>query len=279
MGLGMVSGGLGVTFAANERDARMSLFLLKLTLTPMLIAMATLASRRWGPVVGGWMVGLPLTSGPISVFLVLEQGTEFAATAAANTLLGTMPMITFPVVYAWAARKLPWPAATLLALAMYFIFIAVLSLIALPLSAAAVTVLAYIALALFLEGPTAGAIVKIPAPWWDIPFRMLAATMVVLLITVLSTHLGPGLSGLLSTFPAFICVMSIFSHTLCGPASVRELARGMITGSFSFAAFFIVVSLSLGTMSPFLVYPLAMVTATIVNLPFLIRTARRNSGK
>jgi hypothetical protein len=31
----------------------MTLFILKLTLTPLLIVVATLAARRWGPAVGG----------------------------------------------------------------------------------------------------------------------------------------------------------------------------------------------------------------------------------
>jgi hypothetical protein len=37
----------------------------KLVLTPLLVAMASLAGRRWGPLLSGWLVALPLTSGPI----------------------------------------------------------------------------------------------------------------------------------------------------------------------------------------------------------------------
>ena len=46
----------------------MAIFL-KLLLTPVLIAIATLASRRYGPAFGGWLAGLPLVSGPVSIFL------------------------------------------------------------------------------------------------------------------------------------------------------------------------------------------------------------------
>ena len=55
---------------------------LKALLAPLLILLATLAGRRWGPGVGGWLAGLPLTSGPVSLILALEQGPEFAARAA-----------------------------------------------------------------------------------------------------------------------------------------------------------------------------------------------------
>jgi len=41
----------------------------KIVTSPLLIQVASLAGRRWGPAVGGWFVGLPLTSGPIAFFL------------------------------------------------------------------------------------------------------------------------------------------------------------------------------------------------------------------
>ena len=61
----------------------------KLVLTPALIAAASLAGRRWGHAVSGWLVGLPLTSGPVALFLALERGTTFAADASLGSLAGS----------------------------------------------------------------------------------------------------------------------------------------------------------------------------------------------
>jgi hypothetical protein len=36
---------------------------LKLILTPLLIGGASLAARRWGPAIGGWLVGLAAIAG------------------------------------------------------------------------------------------------------------------------------------------------------------------------------------------------------------------------
>ncbi len=58
------------------------IFLLKLLLVPTFIGIVSLAGRRWGPTVSGWLVGLPLTSGPVAFFLALEQGNVFAAQAS-----------------------------------------------------------------------------------------------------------------------------------------------------------------------------------------------------
>jgi hypothetical protein len=64
----------------------MSSLVLKLVLTPVLIGGASLAGRRFGPSVGGWLVGLPLTSGPIAFFLTLDHGHSFAAAAVGVAL-------------------------------------------------------------------------------------------------------------------------------------------------------------------------------------------------
>jgi hypothetical protein len=66
---------------------------LKLCLAPLLILLATLAGRRWGPAVGGWLAGLPMTLGASSFILALEQGPQFAARAALGTLFGLISLL------------------------------------------------------------------------------------------------------------------------------------------------------------------------------------------
>jgi hypothetical protein len=51
---------------------------LKLTLVPLLIYLVTLAGRRWGPAVAGWLSAFPIVAGPILFALTLEQGAAFA---------------------------------------------------------------------------------------------------------------------------------------------------------------------------------------------------------
>ena len=84
---------------------------LKLVLTPALIAAATLVGRRFGPSISGWLVGLPLTSGPVSLFLALEQGTTFAATAASGFIAGVMAAAVYALVYVGMARRFGWPGS------------------------------------------------------------------------------------------------------------------------------------------------------------------------
>ena len=69
--------------------------ILKLVLTPALIGAASLAGHRWGAAVGGWLVGIPLTSAPIALFLALDHGPSFAASASVGMLLGTISQAIF----------------------------------------------------------------------------------------------------------------------------------------------------------------------------------------
>src|SRR5688572_1778556 len=52
----------------------MTLLILKLVLVPALVAGLTLAARRWGPFVGGLLLGLPVVAGPTLYFYAVEQG-------------------------------------------------------------------------------------------------------------------------------------------------------------------------------------------------------------
>jgi hypothetical protein len=88
----------------------MNLLLLKLLVTPALIGTASLAGRRWGHSISGWLVALPLTTGPITFFLALSHGTAFAASAAAGTLAGGISQAVFVTAYGLLAWHWKWPA-------------------------------------------------------------------------------------------------------------------------------------------------------------------------
>src|SRR5258708_20026413 len=86
----------------------------KLVLTPLLIATASLAGRRWGHAISGWLVGIPFTSGPITLFLFLDHGPAFAANAALGSMLGIFATIAWAIAYWLLARPRPRPLATVL---------------------------------------------------------------------------------------------------------------------------------------------------------------------
>ncbi len=227
----------------------MESLLLKLILTPALIGAASLAGRRWGPSVSGWLVGLPLTSGPVAFFLALSHGTAFAAAAATGTLTGTFAECTFCLTYAWLARRAGWPLTLGASFLAFLIPIAALQYLVLPLVLLYLLIVVALSLA-FHWMPRAEATLKpgapassAPAPRWDIPARMILATAFVLLLTGAAPILGPRLSGLLSPFPLYASILAAFAHRLQGPAAAAGVLRGLLMGLYAFASFFLVLAL------------------------------------
>jgi len=80
-------------------------------LAPALVVGASLIARRWGPRVGGRLVGFPLTFAPVAEVLLLEHGRGFAATAAVATLLGVLSQALCAVAYTQTSRRFGWPAS------------------------------------------------------------------------------------------------------------------------------------------------------------------------
>lgn len=222
-----------------------SVLLLKLLLVPMLIALVTLAGRRWGPGVAGWLSAFPVVAGPILLFIALEQGAVFAAQAAVGTLSAVLGMLAFGLGYAWAATRFPWTLSLPLAYAGYAAAVLLLDWWSATLPAAAAAVLIGLWLAPRLY-PRLNAQAKAAAkPPRDMLLRMGLGAALVLLVTYFAARLGPGLSGILAMFPVMGTVLVLFTHRGAGAAAAVQLLRGMVLGFYAFAAFCAVLAWAL----------------------------------
>jgi hypothetical protein len=238
---------------------------------------ATLAGRRWGDAVGGWLVGLPVISGPVSVYLFIERGADFAAVAAAGSMAGVISQAAFCVGYALGAR-LSVAAALLCATIGYVAAGAATIASAPPLAA----LIALSAATLFLARkflPAAdSAAARIAAPHWDLPARILVATALVIAVTTFAGWLGPRVSGLSASYPVIGGGIAAFAHLARGPKAGVAALRGMASALYGFIAFFAVIGYGLVALGPLAAYALAVTVALLaqgVTLTWLRRDARR----
>jgi hypothetical protein len=214
------------------------LLAVKIVLVPALIAAVTLAARRWGPRVGGLLTALPVVAGPTLSFYAIEQGPAFAAVAAEGTLLGLIAVGGFCVAYAWCALRAPWPVS----LAAGWLAFAVVTLsmyrVALPLAVdliLAVTVLLLVPRVLPRTGPAERLSERaIGDLLW---LRMVAAAVLVFVLTSLADGLGPTLSGVLTPFPVATAIIAAFTHAQLGPTGVIAVFSCLLPGLASFAVF------------------------------------------
>jgi hypothetical protein len=222
-----------------------NLLVLKLVLAPLIIGSASLAGRKWGPAVSGWIVGMPLTSGPVILLLALAHDTAFAANAALGVISGGFSLVAYALTYAWLAARFRWQAAILGSLAVFALSTSLLQGVSLPLLPVFLGVVAAIGLGLRLlphRPPEPG---EARMGKWDIPSRILIGTGFILLITGGASLLGPRLTGLLTTIPLYVTILAIFAHRRQGPAAAAHVLRGLLYGMFAFAGFFLSLGLLL----------------------------------
>jgi hypothetical protein len=217
---------------------------LKLVLTPALIGAASLAGRRWGPAVSGWLIGFPFTSAPIAFFLAINQGVAFAAAAAGGTMAGAISQAAFCVAYGWLAVRWGWPMAVGASCLAFALSTAALQSLVVPLVALFAVVIAALLVALRVMPSAVPESRSAPAtaPRWDLGARMAVATGFVLLLTGVAPALGPRLTGLLAPFPLYGAVLAVFAHRLHGPAAAITVLRGLLVGLFAFAVFFLTLA-------------------------------------
>lgn len=217
------------------------LLVLKLILAPILNLSLTLAGRKWGQTVSGVFAGLPLNSGPISFLFALQYGTAFAAQAAVGSMGGMIAVSTFALMYAFIAPRASWFVSVVVAEISYFVVIALLNRLSLPLLATIVLSCAALGLILWHMPPRTGTIPPLKFGKWDLPARIVVATFFVLAFAALGEFPGPQLGGLVSTFPIFATVLSDFTHRQQGAHAASQWLRGTVVGMFSTVAFYVII--------------------------------------
>jgi hypothetical protein len=243
--------------------------LIKLLLTPVLMLAVSWAARRWGPGIGGLLAGLPLTSGPISIYLCAEQGPHFAASAAANSIISLMPVALFSVVYSWLAERQQMVTCALGSFAAFLLSLYFLPKSGFPFWPAWIMGFLAISIGLILTPNKAPTEFQIRYPKWDLPARVFTATAMVLIITLSASFLGPQWSGLLSPIPVLAWPLCAFVHHQQGRDGARAVLRGILEGAYGVLIFYTIVASGLVALPPILVYPAGIVASLAVSLPWL----------
>jgi hypothetical protein len=249
---------------------------LKLLLVPGLVTLVTLAVRRWGPAVGGWLAGLPIVAGPVLVFYALEQGNAFAARAAHGTLAGLIATVAFAVTYAPASKRLPWYLCMLLGWVVFAAAIVALYFMQPGLVASLVVLVAatvfgrrMLRRVRFPPSPSASARQaaepglrsqeyggRVPSPGrsaradppGDLSIRLVATATLVLVLTGLASRLGPAWSGLLNAFPVLTTIVAVFSHAQRGAAAAVAFLHGYLQAIPGFGLFCVVMAIGLESL-------------------------------
>ena len=232
--------------ALGEVDART---LLRLALVPGAVWVSSLAARRWGHAISGYLGGLPMIGGPITFYLALDYGPRFAARAATFTLAVILGQAVHLLAFSHVGRYARWPLALAAGWGSFAaVALAIVGLARAPAMAPATAlVLATAGLACawaWLPRPR-GASPPPAVARAELRLRLVAAFVLAGAILAAARAFGPVVSGVLLSVPVTGSILPPFTLALYGPDALARLARGFVVGLSGFTAFFFVVAAGL----------------------------------
>ncbi len=205
--------------ATNRSRTVSTLLFLKLTVTPILVAVMSLIARRFGPAMGGIILGLPWMTGPILFFLGAERGTAYLEDTARGVLMAVPAISAYTLAYALVARHRGWLTSLVAGSLAFCITGWLISFLTVSASLIAVLAIASLLATRFAITQPRMPLGPLTLPWWDIPARMAATGALVGCITIAADYLGPTLLGIVSSFPV---IMTVLDHLQPSPLGRRR---------------------------------------------------------
>ncbi len=252
--------------------------ILKISVPPVLVALMSLAARRWGPTFGGLIMGLPWMTGPVLFFLGLDKGIPFLVEASRGAVLAVWGMGAFILAFGWgAARGLSSGLSVAAAIAGYVAVGLVTQTLAVPLWLAVVVAAVVLIATNGLLPLPRRAVTLGGLPAWDIPARMVATFLLVTVIMITTDVLGPQRSGIIASYPVILTVIGVFTQRQWGADSLLRVLSGISRSLLAFVGFFAVVGFSapwLGLTASYLAASLTALTISGLLVGLNSRTAR-----
>jgi Protein of unknown function (DUF3147) len=212
----------------------------ELLVAPALVAIATLAARRYGERVGGVVSAFPAIVGPVLLIVALAHGERFAARAANGTLLGLASLAAFAVAYGRVARRRGWRASLIAGWAAAAMAALAVGVLAGGAGSPAGLLIAAVALTVAwraLPAPSSEPVPPTLPRRGSLPLRMATAAVLVAALAAAAGALGPLAGGMLAALPVLACVLAVFTHREAGATAAIGLLRGMLAGMASFVIF------------------------------------------
>lgn len=253
------------------------MFLLKIMLVPLMIGLIGLVGRYYGAAISGLLSGFPIIAGPITYFLFIEQGVDFAVTSSAATISGVCALSTFCFVYAWAATRLRWWQAYLFSLSTYLLLTFFIAQWALAVEFYALLAVATLLVQLHFSPKNVPTIETLPVSNGEIACRMIMAAAVVLLVTYSAEMIGPTYSGIFAAFPIAASVLAIFTHKQHSVVHTLSALKSVKFGLLSLLGFFVCLAMTAKPLGFHVAFSGAMLVAIgLQYLTWQLRKSRRN---
>jgi len=223
----------------------------KMAVTALFVSVATIIAERLGAVVGALVATLPVSAGPVYVFLALDHDATFiSASAVASLALNTATAIFITVYVLIAQRRSLWITVSLAITVWLAVTLALVPVHWTASSAFALNVVVF-ALCWWIVTPFCRvAIPPTTRPRYDFVIRAGMVALLVCAVVTLSFRIGPTGSGVLAVFPViYTSIMVILHRRIGGPATAAVLANA-VPGLAGFGAALLTLHLTAVPLGP-----------------------------
>jgi hypothetical protein len=205
--------------------------LLKMIVTAGFVAAATLVAERSGPLVGGLVATLPVSAGPVYVFLALDHPAGFLADSAVTSLAINPVIAAFALASAFLAQRHGRVLSILAALALWLALAVIVHAFAWTIVTAGIFNIVALPVCVFLARPLREAIIpRLRTRWSDIAARGASVALLVALVVLISSHVGPGATGILALFPIVMSSLMFILHGRVGGKAAGAVMASSVTG-------------------------------------------------
>ncbi|MGE0768420.1 MAG: hypothetical protein AB7L90_18335 [Hyphomicrobiaceae bacterium] len=221
--------------------------LLRMGLVALFVVLVALIAERLGPFLGGMVASLPLYTGPVYLLLALEHDASYieAATVTSLAICGANPVLV--LVYALLARShgawisigtalAAWAACGVYVQAQEW------SLVGAVLFDIPIYVVALWLARSFTRGV---AIRSSPRRWSDLVLRALIVASLTGAVIVISRHVPPAVTGVLSVTPILMTSLVLVMHPRVGGAATAALLAHTLGGLVGMVIAFAAVNLTI----------------------------------
>jgi hypothetical protein len=206
------------------------LLVAKMLAAVVIVVGASVIAERSGPLIAAMVATLPVSAGPVYVFLALEHDAHFIGQAALGSMGSNLAAALYCLIYVRIAQNGSVWLSIGAALLGWALTVAAFRYLSLPLAQIIILSLAGFWIARHLTRPylTGVRLPSVARSRYALLFRAIGVAVLVAIVTTISSNVGPAWSGMFATFPIVLTSLAAILHArLGGKASAAALANAI----------------------------------------------------
>lgn len=240
----------------------------------VIVVSASRATERLGPFLGAMIATLPVSTGPIYVFLAMDHDAAFISEAARMSVAGVTATVAFVAAHAFAAQRFATPLSWLFGTAAWFGVALLLPLRDWSfLEACALFAATFVAAIRGLRRFTVSVPpIALPRARHDLALRAGLVACVVVATNVAGDLSGPAFTGVLATYPVVMTSLVLILQPRCGGPFTASMLVNALKGLIGFGVALGVLHLAAAVLPSAAALLLALAVAVGWNFSlFLLR--------